>query len=258
MAGEPHVLTMRPVAHCCPHVPSFVVSSVWAGDPQPLEAKVSREASGLTTLAARRGRADDQVMSAQKRWHQRWGVRAAVGAALLLAVLAGCGDDDGADQGAPATTGTRPSSTTTSAASTTSEQAVDQFSLYLLPEDASDCSAVVPVLRTATGEGALDDAMAQLVAGPTPNEEAMGLRSWFSGATAGMVNSVFLEDGTALIDFDDFSRLIPNASSSCGSASLLAQLDRTALQFEGADRVIYSFDGDRAAFYEWLQLSAPE
>jgi hypothetical protein len=23
------------------------------------------------------------------------------------------------------------------------------------------------------------------------------------------------------------------------------------------DEVLYSFDGDRAAFYEWLQLSAP-
>jgi hypothetical protein len=51
--------------------------------------------------------------------------------------------------------------------------------------------------------------------------------------------------------------VIPNASSSCGSAILLAQLDATATQFPTVDRAVYSIDGDTRAFYEWLQLVPP-
>ena len=63
--------------------------------------------------------------------------------------------------------------------------------------------------------------------------------------------------GVARIDLRDLRRIIPNASTSCGSALLLAQLDRTARQFPTVRRAIYSFDGSVSAFYEWLQLSAP-
>ena len=38
---------------------------------------------------------------------------------------------------------------------------------------------------------------------------------------------------------------------------LLAQLDRTAMQFPIVGRVIYSFNGTRRAFYEWLQRAEP-
>ena len=68
---------------------------------------------------------------------------------------------------------------------------------------------------------------------------------------------VRIERGTAYVDFRNFSRLIPNASSSCGSNLLLAQLDHTALQFASVKRTVYSFDGSRRAFYEWLQLNTP-
>jgi hypothetical protein len=61
----------------------------------------------------------------------------------------------------------------------------------------------------------------------------------------------------AYVDFEDFRRVIPNASASCGSALLLAQLDRTVTQFPTVDRAVYSFEGDADAFYEWLQRSAP-
>jgi spore germination protein GerM len=169
-------------------------------------------------------------------------------------VLAACGGDDADDASSSTTTGPPASSTT----ATTAQPQGQPFDLFLLPAEADDCSAVVPVPGTADREGSLDDALAQLLAGPTAEEEAQGLRSWFSDATRDMLNGVAIEGGTAEIDFDDFSQLIPNASSSCGSASLLAQLDRTVLQFEGVDRAVYSFGGDRAAFYEWLQLSAPE
>jgi hypothetical protein len=38
---------------------------------------------------------------------------------------------------------------------------------------------------------------------------------------------------------------------------LLAQLGRTATQFPAVDRAVYSFNGSRRAFYEWLQRDAP-
>jgi hypothetical protein len=72
-----------------------------------------------------------------------------------------------------------------------------------------------------------------------------------------MLRSVAIVRGTARVDFRDFSRVVPNASSSCGSALLLAQLDRTATQFPTVRRAVYSFDGSVRAFYEWLQRSPP-
>lgn len=168
---------------------------------------------------------------------------------VLGLVAAGCGDDD--DSAATTTSTSEPSG------STTTERPED-FEVFLLPaEMGEDCSEVIGVPRSATVEGDVGDALAQLLAGPATDEEAQGLSSWFSSETEGMLGGVVVENGVAEVDFEDFSGIIPNASSSCGSASLLAQLDSTVLQFDGIDQAIYSFNGDRDAFYEWLQLDAP-
>jgi len=37
----------------------------------------------------------------------------------------------------------------------------------------------------------------------------------------------------------------------------LAQLNTTARQFSSVRRAVYSFEGDRHAFYEWLQRGSP-
>jgi hypothetical protein len=72
------------------------------------------------------------------------------------------------------------------------------------------------------------------------------------------VRSVRISDRVAHVDFRSFASHVPNASTSCGSALLLAQLDRTATQFPTVKRAVYSFNGSRRAFYEWLQREAPE
>ena len=72
-----------------------------------------------------------------------------------------------------------------------------------------------------------------------------------------MLRGVRLSKGTAYVDFRDFSRLLANPSSSCGSALLPAQLNRTATQFATVRRAIYSINGSRRAFSEWLQLATP-
>ena len=119
------------------------------------------------------------------------------------------------------------------------------------------CDVVRPLPRQVHAPAVLAGAMRALVAGPTPAERRAGYGGWFSRRTAGSLRSVRLAGTTAFVDFRNFSRVIPNASTSCGSALLLAQLNRTALQFPTVRRAIYSFDGSRRAFYEWLQLAPP-
>ena len=119
------------------------------------------------------------------------------------------------------------------------------------------CTRVFPLRRAVERPAVLAGAMRALLAGPTARERNAGYSGWFSAKTAGKLRSVSIRRRVAYVDFADFSRLIPNASSSCGSALLLAQLDRTATQFPTVERAVYSFNGSRRAFYEWLQRGAP-
>jgi hypothetical protein len=121
----------------------------------------------------------------------------------------------------------------------------------------ASCARVHALPRAVEKPAVLAGAMRALVAGPTAAERRRGYGGWFSSRTAGSVRSVRLARGTAHVDFRDLSRTIPNASSSCGSTLLLAQLDRTARQFPTVARTVYSFDGSRRAFYEWLQRPVP-
>lgn len=122
----------------------------------------------------------------------------------------------------------------------------------------NSCTRVLPLERTVAGPGVLQAAIRALLAGPTKAERGRGYGGWFSATTAGHLRSVRIAGGVAYVDFRNFAAHIPNASTSCGSALLLAQLDRTANQFPTVKRTVYSFDGSRQAFYEWLQLDAPK
>jgi hypothetical protein len=99
--------------------------------------------------------------------------------------------------------------------------------------------------------------MQALLRGPTAAERRRGYGGWFSSRTAGYLRSINLVGGVARVDFGDLRRVIPGASSSCGSALLLAQLNRTATQFPTVVRAVYSLNDNVNAFYEWLQRSAP-
>lgn len=119
------------------------------------------------------------------------------------------------------------------------------------------CDRVFALPRTVRLPAVLTGAMRALLAGPTTAERKAGYGGWFSSRTKGMVRSVRVARGVAFVDFRNFSRVIPNASSSCGSSALLAQLGRTATQFPTVRRAVYSFNGSRSSFYEWLQRSPP-
>lgn len=122
----------------------------------------------------------------------------------------------------------------------------------------ASCAQVQPLKRSVPAPAVLKGAMAALLAGPSKAERTRGYGGWFSGKTAGHLRSVRIMRGVAYIDFRTFAREIPNASTSCGSTLLLAQLDRTAKQFATVKRAVYSFDGSRRSFYEWLQRAAPD
>ena len=119
------------------------------------------------------------------------------------------------------------------------------------------CDHVVARRRLVRPPAVLREAMSALLRGPSAAERARGYGGWFTARTAGKLRGVRILRGIAHVDFSDFRRVIPNASSSCGSALLLAQLDRTAHQFPSVRQAIYSFNGSRRAFYEWLQRAAP-
>lgn len=120
-----------------------------------------------------------------------------------------------------------------------------------------DCSGTKAFDRVTYGRDYLHDALNWLLKGPRASEERAGVDSLFSGRTAGMLNSVRIEGGVAFVDFDDFRRKIRGASSSCGSAVLLTELNRTSKQFPSVDRAVYSFEGNVRAFYNWIQRDPP-
>ncbi|MCU0479335.1 MAG: GerMN domain-containing protein [Chloroflexi bacterium] len=120
------------------------------------------------------------------------------------------------------------------------------------------CGSVAPVVRQVTGP--VDPALAlrELLRGPTDEEAAAGYTSLFGPPTADALQAVTIVDGIAHVSFGDLRPVLPNASSSCGSAALLAALDATLAQLPGIRGARYSFGGDEAAFYEWLQLAPPD
>jgi hypothetical protein len=142
--------------------------------------------------------------------------------------------------------------------STVTDGTRSTYGVFLLVGDAERCDLVTHVIPEAGAPRSAFQALRALLAGPDGDEDDVGTATMFTAATAGMVRSVTVEDGTAFVDFEDFRQIIPNASASCGSQALLAQLDATVEQFPGTERAVYSFNGDRAAFYEWLQREPPE
>ena len=130
--------------------------------------------------------------------------------------------------------------------------------VYVHRESNDDPSHVEPLTRTVPPTTMpATAALFQLLAGPTAAERSAGYTSFFSSATTGKLRRVTIHDGVAYADFQNFSEIVPNASSSFGATALLAELDATLRQFPTVRSTVYSFDDDVAAFYSWLRLDAP-
>jgi spore germination protein GerM len=201
-------------------------------------------------------------------------VRRLIAAGLLLMTLAsGCGarpqtgtgiEKQGANPGVssgtianpatanPATTDSQPKATRCTVPTPAAKVGYITVTVYYTCED--DPDHALPVARQVPATDAvLNAALTELLKGPTDAEKAAGLRSWFSGATAGMLREVRIQDGTAHVDFKNFQTIIPNASTSAGSAQLLTEVGRTIFQFKAVMQADVRFDGSCQAFWGWLQ-----
>lgn len=198
-------------------------------------------------------------------------MRRLAGVAVLALVLAACGDGEGvastasmvstsstSSAAAPSTT-TPEASTTLQPTTTTDAMTGRTVQVVFASSDQSDCSNTDSFARTIDDAAEpIESTFHLLVAGPTPEEQATGAGSFFSGDTEGMVRSVTVEDGLLTVDFEDLRPEIPNASTSCGHFSLIAQLNGTAFQFEEVDRVTYQIEGNCDTFFNWLQTDCQE
>jgi spore germination protein GerM len=180
--------------------------------------------------------------------------RIAVLAALALTVAA-CGGAETTDTTMPATT-TSSDVTTTSDSSTTTTIAGMTVEVFFGTGDGTDCASVARHERQVVGTSGtpIVSTVQALMAGPTEEERAGGAFSFFGPETADLRVDATLVDGSLTVDFADFSTIIPNASTSCGSANLLAELTTTVFQFPEVDSVSYTFDGSCDAFGEFLQM----
>jgi hypothetical protein len=127
------------------------------------------------------------------------------------------------------------------------------------PDGAAEPNPIAVRRAVPRTEGVLRASLESLLAGPTQVEREAGITSWFSPATQGLLAGVSITDGRAAVDFaGDLRTMIPNASTSAGSALLLSELDATVLQFRSVDMVEYRLDGSCEAFGEWLQIDGCE
>lgn len=151
--------------------------------------------------------------------------------------------------------------TTTTMESTSSTEVVTGriVLMFFASADQSDCSSTEEFERTIDeGADPIESAFQLLVAGPTTEEQTTGAGSFFSSDTEEMVRSVTLDAGLLTVNFEDLRPVIPNASTSCGHMSLIAQLNGTAFQFADVDRVTYQIEGTCEAFFNWLQRDCHE
>jgi hypothetical protein len=119
------------------------------------------------------------------------------------------------------------------------------------------CGEAFPVTRTIDRDDPVRGLLGALLAGPTEAERTDGYGSWFDAATADALLDVEVIDGTAHVVFTDLRQLIPDASTSCGSAGLLAQLDTTLLALDDITATRYAL-ADQTAFYAWLHVTDPD
>jgi spore germination protein GerM len=120
-------------------------------------------------------------------------------------------------------------------------------------DGSSDCAEVQAFPRQVPSDlDPIQGAFEALLAGPTQAES--GATSWFSADTGEALRSVTLADGLLTVDLDDLSSVISGASSSCGSAALLAQLQATGFQFPEVQQIEFQFEGSCEVFFNFLQM----
>lgn len=137
------------------------------------------------------------------------------------------------------------------------EQGTTRFVVFFhndkLSTNPTDCTVVFPVERTVPRTKAVAAAaLNSLFSGPTAEEQGAGYRSFFSGATTGLLKGVRVKSDTAYVDLYDLRSTLSGATSSCGAAELQSQIVRTLRQFPSIQRVRFAIEGNPQTFHEWV------
>jgi hypothetical protein len=91
-----------------------------------------------------------------------------------------------------------------------------------------------------------------LLAGPTDEERAAGLHSFFTAESAGALDSLEIEEGLAVVDFNEAIR-VNNASTTSGSEIFVGELTANLFQFDAIERIEFRVDGRCEGFWGWMQ-----
>lgn len=93
----------------------------------------------------------------------------------------------------------------------------------------------------------VEQTLRALLAGPTADEQAIGVMSAFDAATAEALNSVTLTDGRLVADFND-SIIVNNMGTSTGMVFFNAELHRNVFLHPEVDSVEFNLNGNCAAW----------
>jgi len=132
--------------------------------------------------------------------------------------------------------------------------------VYFSKTEDADCGQVYPLERSVEGEyEPISTSLIQLFMGPTAEEKEQGYTSLFSQKTAYILKWVKITGGNvADVNLNDIREIIPNASSSCGSAQLLAEIENTIRQHGNIEKIRIAIDGDPQVFYDWIQIGCQD
>lgn len=97
-------------------------------------------------------------------------------------------------------------------------------------------------------------ALEQLFAGPNQEEKDRGFSSLFSAKTAQILRELKIDGDTAYVNLTDIRKVLPDASSSCGSAQFLAEVGETLRALSPNQKIIYALNGNPKTFYDWIQI----
>ncbi len=101
-------------------------------------------------------------------------------------------------------------------------------------------------------------ALEKLFAGPTTDENDRGFSSPFSVKTAQILRELKIAGDTAYVNLTDIRKVLPDVSSSCGSAQFLAEVGETLRALSPNQKIIYALNGNPKTFYDWIQIKCAE
>jgi hypothetical protein len=96
-------------------------------------------------------------------------------------------------------------------------------------------------------------ALIELMAGPTEQEQADGLSSFWSNHQQLLRSVRIVNETRAVVDFDDAVSAIGNISTSTGGKMFGDELDATVFQFPKVQTIVYTLEGNCEAFTEIFQ-----